>query len=118
MSGIACIVAPLTMMSTPYCFVSPSSREPRFTVSPSTVYAMRNCEPMLPTFIEPVLTPTPMRTGGQPRAANSSRIRAVHAIISSAASTAWRACSASCNGAPQNAMIASPMYLSMVPRWR
>ena len=30
-------VRSLTMMSTPYCFVRPSRREPRFTVSPMTV---------------------------------------------------------------------------------
>ncbi len=37
--------------------------------------------------------------------------------MKSAASTPCMACSASESGAPQNDMIASPMYLSMVPRF-
>ena len=37
--------------------------------------------------------------------------------MANAASSAWRGCSGSCSGAPQKAMMASPMYLSMVPRW-
>ena len=36
--------------------------------------------------------------------------------IASAAATASRACAGLATGAPQNAMIASPMYLSTVPR--
>lgn len=32
----------------------------RFTESPSTVYAFRNCDPMSPTFIVPLLSPAPI----------------------------------------------------------
>ena len=35
--GTADRVVSLTIMSTPYCFVRPSRREPRLTASPSTV---------------------------------------------------------------------------------
>ena len=38
------------------------------------------------------------------------------AAISTAASHAWSACCGSSSGAFQNAMTASPIYLSIVPR--
>ena len=71
---------------------------------------------MSPTRIGPVLTPTPISIAGQPRALKRSFSFASSACIASAAATAWRACWLSATGAPQNAMIWSPTYLSSVPR--
>ena len=115
-TGSASTVGCVTRMPTPYCLVMPSRREPRFTASPITVYDMRNSEPMLPTLMRPVLTPTPILTSGQPRAANSRFSCGSAACMSSAVCTARVAWSFKSTGAFQNAMMASPMYLSMVPR--
>ncbi len=72
---------------------------------------------MSPTFISPQFSPTPMFNTGQPRFTKSgSRLR-MRFCIASAASTPWIACSGSFSGAPQKDMIASPMYLSIVPRF-
>src|SRR6266545_4170695 len=59
--------------------------------------------------------PTPMSISGSPRSRHFPRRTSSRAIIVSAAlhaRSAWSGCSC---GAPQNAMIASPMYLSRVP---
>ena len=71
---------------------------------------------MSPTFIGPVLTPMPIASCGQPRCAKATPSSRIAFCIPSAAATAscgWRGFG---SGAPQNAMIASPMYLSIVPR--
>ena len=71
---------------------------------------------MSPTRMLPLDRPTPILSGGQPRLTKDSFSTSMALGSSIAASSAWRACSGSSSGAPQNAMIASPMYLSMVPR--
>ena len=76
---------------------------------------------MLPTTQGPVLMPMPTFIGrkGWPAASASRGARAFSArarsIIRSAASQAFASCAGSSSGAFQNAMMASPMYLSIVP---
>ena len=62
--------------------------------------------------------PMPSLSVGQPRRSNSCARLATASCMSYAAATAWAAWSGSASGAPQKAIIASPMYLSMVPWWR
>ena len=76
---------------------------------------------MLPTTQVPVLRPTPTLSGmnGRPPSlASCSRAwlsSSTRSSMSSAASQALTWCSLSSSGAFQNAMMASPIYLSMVP---
>src|ERR1051325_6864428 len=79
---------------------------------------------MLPTTTSPVAIPTRIETSGNPRrtpirSGNSAWNAGNAAICSSAARQASRACSsAPVKGGPQNAITASPIYLSMMPRLR
>ncbi|MNC92660.1 hypothetical protein D3C83_91250 [compost metagenome] len=75
-------------------------------------------EPMLPTLMRPVLRPTPIWISGQFRDLKCGCRLFSARCISMAARMPLRACIGSGSGAPQNAMMQSPMYLSMVPRWR
>ncbi len=76
---------------------------------------------MLPTTHSPVLTPMPMPRGLKPTPAASAFLRrrslklSIAVNMSSAASIARPAWSGMSSGAFQNAMTASPMYLSIVP---
>ncbi len=63
----------------------------------------------------PVLIPIPISSSGQPRSRNGAASERIVRCIASAAATASCACRGFASGAPQNAMIASPMYLSIVP---
>src|SRR5215218_7347308 len=73
---------------------------------------------MLPTTQGPVLMPMPTFMGrkGWPAASASARRSALRRSSASsmrkAASQAFASCAASSSGAFQNAMMASPMYLS------
>jgi hypothetical protein len=73
---------------------------------------------MLPTATGPVPRPMPTASAPCPAAARSALKAWIAARMSSAASTACRACRGLATGAPQNAITQSPMYLSMVPWWR
>ena len=61
-------------------------------------------------------SPTPISRIGQPRLMNSGPISFTFTCMARADFKACSACFSSRSGAPQKAMIASPMYLSMVPR--
>ena len=71
---------------------------------------------MSPTLIVPQLMPTPMRSAGQRFFANTGSSSRSAFCMARPHSSARRAWFASRTGAPQKAMIASPMYLSTVPR--
>ena len=74
---------------------------------------------MLPTQAIPVLTPTPILTSPSPLARKPKASRAFSAAIAlrifSAARHARAAWPSTSTGAFQNAMMESPIYLSMVP---
>jgi hypothetical protein len=70
---------------------------------------------MLPTTQRPVLSPTPMAMLGSPSAASSRLSAAIASSMPSAPRAPRNACSGSSSGAFQNAMMQSPIYLSMVP---
>ena len=76
---------------------------------------------MLPTTHGPVLMPMPTFIGrkcwpcGLGLARRSALSRSSASSMRSAASQAFASWSASSSGAFQNAMMASPMYLSIVP---
>ena len=71
---------------------------------------------MLPTTAMPVLMPMRAAIDGRPSRCHCACICRSRSRIASAARQAASACSSIGRGAPQKAMIASPMYLSTVPR--
>ena len=93
-------------------FVMPSSRAAVLVVSPIAVYSSRRSEPTLPDITWPVLSPMPIANAlavallGHPRV---ERGRAARPAISRAAATARSAWSGCSSGAPNTAMIPSPM---------
>ncbi|MNT48749.1 hypothetical protein D3C72_1855460 [compost metagenome] len=72
---------------------------------------------MFPTTHSPVCRPMPIAMGGSPCWSRSSLKADRAERIASAAFTARSAWSATSTGAPKNAMMPSPMYLSRVPPW-
>ena len=80
-----------------------------------TVYSMRSEWPMLPATTWPEWSPMPVRTSGKPRFLKFSLILSRRERISSAALTALSGSFGSGTGAPNTAMIASPMNLSTTP---
>ena len=86
-----------------------------FTVSPSTVYSFLFTLPISPATALPELMP--MRTRNAGPSLRSAFHSARRSCISSAARIARWAWSGMSRGAPNTAMIASPMYLSSVPSY-
>ena len=72
-------------------------------------------EPMFPTIQSPVDMPMPTFMGGRFKGLSSSLSCFVASIISIADITALELRSSQSKGAFQNAIIQSPMYLSIVP---
>src|SRR5579885_2747967 len=66
----ASCVESFTRMCVPYSLLSPSSREDRFTVSPSAVYPYRSSDPMFPTLAVPEFKPIPISSFGLPSASH------------------------------------------------
>ena len=96
--------------------VRPSSRDARFTASPMTVYSMRSAGRCCPRPPAPVCTPTPMRISGSPRA-SKPRSASAGARASRAPLYGVSGSSGLGTGAPNTAMMASPMNLSTTPSW-
>ena len=95
----------------PEFLVIPSSREEVFVASPIVVYSIRLSEPTLPAITGPVFRPTPIRKPSCRPAARTSLLNASSAgpTISRAAASARSAWSGWSIGAPNTAMIPSPM---------
>ena len=108
-----CVFSPTT--SIPGLATELSRRLAMFTVSPSTVYSFLFTLPISPATALPLLMPMRIRSCGPSlRSALNSSSRS---CISSAALIARLAWSGMSRGAPNTAMIASPMYLSRVPSY-
>ena len=93
-----------------------SSRLAVFTVSPSTVYSFLLMLPISPATALPQLMPMRMRSCGPLLALGVELGEALLHLERGAGSraAAWSGMS---SGAPNTAMIASPMYLSSVPSY-
>ena len=95
-----------------------SSRCAVFTASPTTVYARCTSPASRPATTSPVFTPMRRDRRTPYLRSRSSLSRMIDACIASAARIA-RSASSSCEiGAPNTAITASPMYLSIVPSYR
>jgi len=77
---------------------------------------MRSRAPTLPTTAGPVCSPKRVRKPGRPRLRHFSESRLPAAAACRAARQALAMWSGSSSGAFQNAMMLSPMYLSIMPR--
>ena len=90
-----------------------------FVVSPIAVYSTRRSDPTCPVITSPLLTPIPIAKPSPSPSDSIHRLKAASrgpAISRAAASarSAWSGCS---SGAPNTAMIPSPMNETSVPPW-
>ncbi len=94
-------------------------RAATFVVSPTAVYSTRRSEPTLPDITRPEFRPMPMRNPDPSSCSRShplkrgKRTASISRAVESARS-AWSVCTI---GAPNTAMIPSPMYATSVPPW-
>ena len=93
----------------------PSILAARFTVLPMTLYLIRASEPMFPAMTSPVLTPMPIISLLKPLPSISVLTASIEFCISTAQAIALAVSSGLVIGAPNTAMMASPMKLSTLP---
>lgn len=92
-------------------FVIDSIREAVFVVSPITAYSRRLGEPMLADRTGPELIPIPIRSGrpAPDALSHALNVASCSPAIARAAASARSAWSSSATGAPNAAMMPSPM---------